>query len=165
MEQGQIEPVQVADFLRHVRADEGGGGSVQRVQPVGQFDEAHKVGSDRGTRTSRVVVEDLDGGRPRVKVHVVVAIVHHRLAAGIVEVKRRGGRLDRSAGQAGRDARYLRLQVHLRAVPGQKVQCAAGVDAHAGVTQQVVGLGHDALDGLGGQDLQTGAFGHVDSWC
>ena len=148
-----------------VPADEGGGDGIQRVQPVGQFDEAHEVGGDREARAIRAVVEDLDGGRPRVEVHVVIAIVHHRLAIGVVEIERRGGSLNRAADQVGWDARHLRLEVHMRAMPGQEVQRACGMYQHARVAQQVISLADDALNRIVGQELQTGSHGHVDSLC
>ena len=135
VEEDQVEPVEVGDLLRYVGADEGGSDGIQRIQPVGQFDEVHEVGSDGEARAFRVVVKDLNGSRPRVEVHVVTTIVHLRLTIGVVEVERRGDSLNRAADQVGWDARHLRLKVHIRTVLGQEMQRTLGVDLHAGVVQ------------------------------
>ncbi len=95
----------------------------------------HEVSGDGEARVFRAVVKDLNGSRSRVEVHVVTAIVHRRLAITVVEVERRGDSLNRAADQVGWDARHLRLEVHIRAVPGQEMQRTLGVDLHARVVQ------------------------------
>jgi len=82
----------------------------------------------------------------KLELHVVVAIVHGRLAVGVVEIEGRRGRLDRLAGQIGRDAGYLRFEIHLRAVLGQEAHRPVRVNAHARIAQQIIRLGDDALD-------------------
>ncbi|TXT53532.1 MAG: hypothetical protein BAJATHORv1_170001, partial [Candidatus Thorarchaeota archaeon] len=150
--EGDVEPVEVTDLLRHVGADQGRALGIDLGQRLHQLDELDEVGRDRRSLLLGLAIEDRDGRRAGIELDAVAAVVDHRLAVQVVEVKLRGrglqGTFDDLPGNVG----DLGLEIDLGPCIGQQLQRLLVMDTHTGVHQQLESLRDDLLSQLLAQD-------------
>ena len=102
--QEDVEAIPVGHVLRDVAADDGGGDGVDLGQHLGQPDIVLAIGSFGNAGLVGAIIGDLDGGRARVEVDVIAAVVDGRVTVEVVEVEGTGNGLQRSFGQGTGDA-------------------------------------------------------------
>ncbi len=146
VQQHQVQPVEVADFLGDLVADHRRRLGIVLRQHFGHFDQAHQVGVCDGSVFQRFGVEDVHAGRTGVEVDRIAAVVDRRLPCAVVQDRTRWGPFPGPAGPPLPGCGPPRWLRPLRAGGSQQSRALRRLHFDPGFHHELEGFIQDAVD-------------------